>query len=145
MDTVVSGTESAFPIPVVRLIISDTRGRVLLLRRQGIGYATGSWCLPGGKVDYGDTVELTVKKELAEETALECRSVRFLFFQDSLPATAGRMHCINLYFECAVSGTIRLNEESSEFAWVGLEQMGEYDIAFRNDEGLKMYWEGRQR
>ena len=128
------------PVPVVRLVIPDEKGRVLVLRRRASEYATGDWCLPGGKVDYGDTVEHTVAKELAEETSLRCTSSRFLFYQDSLPLEPGKMHCINLYFECEVSGSIVLNEESSEFAWIGSDQLGRYEIAFRNDEGLRRYW-----
>lgn len=51
------------------------------------------------------------------------------------------MHCIHLYFECTVAGTIVLNEESSEFAWIGQSDLKNYDIAFRNDLALLRYWE----
>jgi hypothetical protein len=54
------------------------------------------------------------------------------------------MHCINLYFECRVSGTIKLNEESDEYAWIGREDIEKYDIAFRNDEALTRYWKEKQ-
>ena len=128
------------PVPVVRLIISDQAGKVLLLRRARTAYGEGGWCLPGGKVDYGETVEQAVSKELQEETALECENARFLFFQDSLPPEPGSMHCINFYFECSVSGPLTLNPESSEWAWIGPEELEKYDIVFRNDEALAYYW-----
>jgi 8-oxo-dGTP pyrophosphatase MutT (NUDIX family) len=128
------------PVPVVRLIVPDDEGRVLLLRRHGSTHGLGAWCLPGGKVDYGQRVEEAVADELREETALECTGARFLFYQDSLPYEPGGMHCVNLYFECQVSGTIRLNEESSEYAWVGPEELEQYEIVFRNDAGLMRYW-----
>lgn len=131
------------PVPVVRLIIPDPDGRVLILKRSNTGYAEGTWCLPGGKIDYGQTVEETVAKELMEETSLVCTFSRFLFYQDSLPLVQGKMHCINLYFECTVKGDIILNEESSEYISIGLEDMDKYDIAFRNDEGMRRYWKGR--
>ena len=128
------------PVPVVRLIIADGERRVLILKRANTAYAEGSWCLPGGKVDYGETVEQAVAKELREETSLECSKARFLFYQDSLPPEPGGMHCVNLYFECAVSGDLTMNPESSEWAWVGRDDLARYDIAFRNDEGLRRYW-----
>jgi 8-oxo-dGTP diphosphatase len=133
--------KNAFPIPVARLIIKNTRGEVLILRRAESEYATGSWCLPGGKVDYGDTVEQSATRELQEETSLVCNSLRFLFYQDSLPLKPGGMHCVNLYFECAVSGNIVLNQESSHFAWIGPSDFKNYEIAFRNDVALIRYWE----
>lgn len=129
------------PVPVVRLIIPDNEGKILILKRTNTGYSEGQWCLPGGKVDYGETVEHAIAKELREETSFTVTSSRFLFYQDSLPAIEGKMHCINLYFECTVSGEIKLNDESGEFAWIGPNDMDNYDITFRNDEGLKRYWE----
>jgi hypothetical protein len=50
------------------------------------------------------------------------------------------MHCINLYFECSVAGDLTMNPESSDWAWIGPDQLGEYDIVFRNDEALTQYW-----
>lgn len=133
-------TAEAFPVATVRLIVCDSHGRVLIVRRQQAQYAPGQWCLPGGKVEYGETVDHAVTKELREETALECTSARFLFYQDSLPLELGKMHCINLYFACEVTGKLVLNEESSECAWIGPEELTRYRLAFRNDEGLRRYW-----
>lgn len=136
--------DSTRPVPVVRLIISDRDGRVLILRRHKSEYASGEWCLPGGKVDYGETVEESIAKELREETSLTCVASRFLFYQDSLPMKPGGMHCINLYFECEVEGTIRLNDESSEFTWLSRSELPARSLAFRNDLGLLRYWREKE-
>ena len=128
------------PVPVVRLIISKPPGRALILRRVAGTTAGGPWCLPGGKIDYGDTVEQAAARELQEETNLRATSFRFLFYQDSLPPAPGAMHCINLYLECAVEGDLILNDESVEAAWIGPEDLPHFLIAFRNDEGLARYW-----
>jgi mutator protein MutT len=128
------------PIPVVRLMIENERGEILFLRRAQTAYGEGGWCLPGGKVDYGETVEEAALKELREETALDGRELRFLFYQDSLPPEPDSMHCINFYFACGVSGDLDLNPESSECAWIGSADLDGYDIVFRNDEGVRRYW-----
>jgi len=132
--------ENARPVPVVRLIIPDGDGRVLILRREKTKYGLGEWCLPGGKVDYGETVEESIAKEIREETSLNCTATRFLFYQDSLPMRPGGMHCINLYIECRVEGTVRLNDESSDHAWISQGDLPRYSLTFRNDEGLLRYW-----
>jgi 8-oxo-dGTP diphosphatase len=121
--------------------VTDTAGRVLILRRQHTGSADGKWCLPGGKVDYGATVEQAVRAELKEETGLDCLEARFLFYQDSLPPEPGTMHCINLYFWCRTTGDVMLNSESSAFAWIGREQRSNYPLVFRNDDGLERFWQ----
>lgn len=128
------------PIPTVRAIVLDPQGRVLILRRRDTRYGDGAWCLPGGKVDYGDTAEQALVRELEEETSLECTSSRFLFYQDGLPGHAGDMHCVNLYFTCQTRGAVSLNSESSEYAWIGPDELDRYRVVFGNDEGLHRYW-----
>lgn len=129
------------PVPVVRALIEDSKGRVLLLRRSNTEHGLGAWCLPGGKVDYGQTVEDALRREVLEETSLRISSMEFWFLQDSLPSLAGDMHCINLYFRCRASGDIRLNDESGEYAWVGPGETGAYRIVFRNEEALRRHFE----
>ena len=129
------------PVPVVRVIIQNPRGEVLFLRRARTAYGDRGWCLPGGKIDYGETVEEAARKELREETKLDCLEARFLFYQDSLPPEPGSMHCINFYLECKVSGELEMNPESSDWAWIGPADLDDLEIVFRNDEGVRRYWE----
>jgi len=131
------------PVVAVRAIIVDDDGRVLVLRRQSGSTGAGGWCLPGGKVDYGETVEQAIRREILEETALECEAAKFLFYQDSPPFEPGGMHCVNLYFECRCRGALRLDHESSEHRWIAPLERAGIDMVFRNGEGLSMYWAGR--
>jgi 8-oxo-dGTP pyrophosphatase MutT (NUDIX family) len=131
------------PVPAVRVVALDPDGRVLIVRRAANTTDGGSWCLPGGKVDYGDTVEGAAARELAEEAGLRALDLCFLFYQDSLPPTPGRMHCINLYFECRAEGNVTLNEESTESAWITAGELSRYPMVFRNDEGLSRYFAER--
>jgi mutator protein MutT len=129
-----------YPVPVVRAIIPDASGRILLLRRAAGTHSAACWCLPGGKVDYGDLVEEALRRELAEETGLDVLRSRFLFFQDSLPLESGGMHCINFVYECDCSGEPRLNDESTEFLWAGRQVLEGMNVVFRGDEALERYW-----
>ncbi|MCE2578719.1 NUDIX domain-containing protein [Gluconacetobacter entanii] len=63
-------------------------GRILLVRRRRPPEA-GHWGLPGGKVDWMETVEHAVRREVAEETGLVIRLTRLLCVVDHItPATA---------------------------------------------------------
>lgn len=132
--------EVPYPIPVARLIALNPDNKVLILRRANTGYANRAWCLPGGKIGYGEAVETAAARELEEETALVGENLKFLFYQDSFSIKPGGMHCINLYLECSVNGEIRINRESDAFAWIGPGEIDSYDMAFRNDEALIRYW-----
>ncbi len=125
-----------FPIPDVRAVIFDAEGRVLLIRRSDTVSFPGRWCIPGGKVDLGFTLRDALRKEMKEELGLEPTSTSLLFFKESLPGRDYSEHYITFFFECAISGEIVLNYESSEYAWVEAGDIGEYDVAFRHDEAM---------
>jgi 8-oxo-dGTP pyrophosphatase MutT (NUDIX family) len=133
-----------FPVPSVRVMVADRAGRVLILRRRPESIGGGAWCLPGGKVDFGQAVEDALARELLEETGLTVVSARFLFYQDSLPTAEAPMHCINLYFACEATGAVRLNHESTEHAWVGEADLAAHELLFGNDEALARYFAERR-
>ncbi len=129
------------PLLAVRAIIQNEAKEILLLKRASKDAYGDMWCLPGGKVDFGQTAEEAIVREIQEETSLICSSSEFLFYKDGLPQNPDENHYLTLYFYCQADGTIELNEESSEFAWVGLEELGKYDIAFNNDDAIKSFRE----
>ncbi len=132
-------TDPQRPVVAIRAIVLDRQGRVLLIKRSNSEYGEGQWCLPGGKLDYNDTPENTVEKELQEETGLAVSNVKFLFYQNSLPLQPGRMHCLNLYFACSCTGQVTLNEESSEFVWVNPQKALEYKPVFGAEEAIRRW------
>jgi mutator protein MutT len=56
-------------VPCVGAIIEDDRGRLLLIRR-GQEPARGTWSIPGGRVEAGETDAEALAREVREETGL---------------------------------------------------------------------------
>lgn len=129
------------PVVTIRVFVQDATGRILLLKRANSQYDNGMWSLPGGKIDYGDSPEYTVEKELMEETKLAVSQVQFLFYQNSLPKQPGKMHCINLYFSCQCTGEVKLDSENSDFVWASPEKALEYKPVFGAQEAIER-WRG---
>lgn len=55
------------PLPTVDIII-ETKGGIILIERKNIPFG---WALPGGFVDYGESLEQAAMREALEETGLE--------------------------------------------------------------------------
>jgi len=76
------------PRPAARILLVDARNRVLLFRFTP-GDRSPLWCTPGGAVDPGESYEAAARRELWEETGLDCdcgpqvaqRTVDFLTFE----------------------------------------------------------------
>jgi len=130
-----------FPIPAVRAIIVNPDNRVLMLRRANSDYGDGWWCLPGGKIDFGQKANEALAHKIKKKTKLQCKSYRFFMYQDNLPYEMSDLHFLSLYFVVKVTGDIKLNEESSSFVWVSSEELDNYKVAFLNDLAIKKYWE----
>jgi 8-oxo-dGTP pyrophosphatase MutT (NUDIX family) len=132
------------PVSSVRLIVENEHGHILILCRANTDIAHGAWTLPGGKIDYGETVEESALRELLEETGLICTRSEFLFYHEILPSTDGAMHCIDFYLKCTVDGQVCINDESSHFAWITMDDLACYNMAFFNDDGLRRYWQNSE-
>jgi 8-oxo-dGTP diphosphatase len=128
------------PHIAVRAIITNSEGKVLILKRAGTRHGNGKWCLPGGNVEYGQTINEAVVREIDQETSLTCKEFDFLFYLENLPSEESELHYINLAFKCNVEGSVKLNHESSDYAWIDSSDINNYLIAFRNDEILRRYW-----
>jgi mutator protein MutT len=134
------------PLLAVRAIIENKKGKILILKRAANDEYGSLWNLPGGKVDFGQTAEEALIREVKEETSLECASCQFLFYMDGLPETEGEKHYLTLFFFCVCEfeGDIRLNEESSTWTWIEPDEIHLYKLAFRNEKALNRYWISKQ-
>ncbi|WP_448572141.1 NUDIX domain-containing protein [Trichothermofontia sp.] len=65
-------------------------GTIVLVRRRD----TERWGLPGGFVDWGETIATTVRRELREETGLQVQSIERLVGVYSAPDRDPRVHSI---------------------------------------------------
>ncbi|OGL41809.1 MAG: NUDIX hydrolase [Candidatus Schekmanbacteria bacterium RBG_16_38_11] len=85
------------PVPTVDVIIetevSGEKGIVLIYRKN----PPHGWAIPGGYVDYGETVESCAEREAFEETSLKVKLLR-QFHTYSDPCRDERQHTISTVF-----------------------------------------------
>jgi 8-oxo-dGTP diphosphatase len=81
------------PFPTVDIIIELQEGIVLIERKN----PPHGWALPGGFVDYGESLEAAAVREAREETSLDVTNLRLLGCYSD-PARDDRMHTISTVF-----------------------------------------------
>src|SRR2546428_8680749 len=71
-STAPTAAEAARPIVLVAAVaLVDADGRVLLAERPEGKHLAGLWEFPGGKVQLGETPEVALIRELAEEVGID--------------------------------------------------------------------------
>jgi ADP-ribose pyrophosphatase YjhB (NUDIX family) len=102
-------------------VIIDPDGRVLLQQRTDNGH----WGLPGGAVEYGESLLEALHREVRDETGLVITVERLIGVYSSpdhhqiITYPDGNVvHFVSTCFECRpVGGTLTLGEETSGLAW----------------------------
>jgi 8-oxo-dGTP diphosphatase len=91
-------------------------GRWVLVRRAD----TGDWALPGGTLEWGETVRELVPRELREEAGVEVRSIRRLVGVFSRPDRDPRFHGVTIAVACEVDMPAHPPQNFLEISEVGL-------------------------
>lgn len=93
----------------------------LLLVRRGHGPAAGSWSVPGGRVEWGETLAEAIVREVGEETGLECVCGELLGWVELIDTDGGEdHHFVVLDFVATVleHGEPVAGDDAAEVRWV---------------------------
>lgn len=106
-------------------IIIETEGGVVLIKRKNPPFG---WAIPGGFVDYGESLEQAAKREAKEETRLDVRLVE-QFHSYSEPGRDPRFHTVSVVFLAQASGKPEAADDAKEASVFGTLDLPE-DLAF---------------
>jgi 8-oxo-dGTP diphosphatase len=87
------------PIVGVAAAARDAKGRWLLIRRAD----TGTWAMPGGTLEWGETLAASLARELREEAGVEVLGPARLVGVFSRPDRDPRFHGVTVVVACEVS------------------------------------------
>lgn len=106
------------PVPTVDIIICRGSAIVLIARKN----PPLGWALPGGFVDYGESLEEAAVREAQEETGLRLAELaQFGAYSD--PARDPRQHTISFVFTAKGEGTLVSGDDAADARWFDLDNL----------------------
>ena len=126
------------PFPTVDIIIEIEGKGIVLIRRKKPPYG---WAIPGGFVDYGESIENAAVREALEETSLEVELLR-QFHVYSSPDRDPRFHTISTVFIARATGSPIAADDAKE-AGIFTKETLPGDIAFDHREILGDYFSNK--
>ncbi|SFP41322.1 ADP-ribose pyrophosphatase YjhB, NUDIX family [Bradyrhizobium sp. Ghvi] len=99
-------------------------GKVLLTRRAR-SPAKGFYSLPGGRVEFGESLHQALRREVDEETGLEIEIGGLAGWREVLPAAPGAGHYLIMSFAARwVTREPSLNDELDDYRWIAPDALG---------------------
>lgn len=104
------------PVRCVGAVLHDEAGRLLLVLRARPP-AAGTWSLPGGRVEPGETDADAVRRELREETGLDV-AVGPLLGTVVRAGPGGDTYEIHDFVAHVTGGTLAAGDDAADARWV---------------------------
>lgn len=121
------------PLPTVDIIVETEEG-IVLIKRKNPPYG---WALPGGFVDYGESLEQAALREAKEETNLDVELLsQWGAYSD--PARDPRHHTISVVFIARAEGEPRASDDAAEVRLFNRSDLPEH-LAFDHGKILQDY------
>lgn len=126
------------PFPTVDIIIEVSGGIVLIERKN----PPHGWAIPGGFLDWGESVETCAVREAKEETGLTV-TLKDLLYVYSDPARDPRHHTVTTVFIASASGTPVAADDAAKAGVFTAERLPE-PLAFDHAQILADYFHYRR-
>jgi 8-oxo-dGTP diphosphatase len=97
-------------------VIVVREGKVLLGKRKN-AHGAGTWALPGGHLEFNESIEACARREVFEETGLKIDNIRFGPFTNDI-FKKEKKHYVTLFVVAAdAQGLVALKEPSKCEKW----------------------------
>jgi ADP-ribose pyrophosphatase YjhB (NUDIX family) len=127
------------PLPTADIIIEMENG-IILIRRKNPPHG---WALPGGFVDYGESLEHAAVREAKEETSLDVKLISQLGAYSD-PSRDPRHHTLSVVFIAKpIAGSPQASDDAAEIGIFNRQSLPEV-LAFDHRKILEDYFQTKQ-
>lgn len=101
----------------------------ILLVRRARSPAKGFYSLPGGRVEFGETLHAALHREVDEETAIKIEIAGLAGWREVVPGTGDDGHYLIMSFAARWrAGEPVLNDELDDFQWLAPDGLGDLRV-----------------
>lgn len=110
-------------------IIIEKDSEIVLIKRKNDPFK-GSWAIPGGFVDYGETVEHAAVREAFEETSLHVK-LENLVGVYSDPNRDPRGHTVTIVYTASIiKGSLKADDDACDAEFISVDKLSSISLAF---------------
>jgi 8-oxo-dGTP diphosphatase len=109
-------------------VLVEHEGKFLLGERNKESYR-GYWVIPGGRVEFGETVEDAGKREIKEETGLDVEIIRFIGHKEIINAPENYHRIVFFHLARTENSGAIANDDISNVGFFTLNEIKEMKIA----------------
>jgi len=120
-------TEKKYARVGTGVLIQRDDGKILLGLRQGT-HGAGEWCMPGGKLEFGEKLFDNGKRETKEETGLDVDIIGVISVADELRYLSEGKHYFNVGMLAKYKGgepKVAEPDKCKEWQWFSLDDLPE--------------------
>lgn len=111
------------PEVVIGVFIQNKQGKIALFKSS----KWKTWIPPGGHIEYGETIEEAVKREVKEEVGININNMKLIRVAEIIdnPSFHRKCHLISFQFLCSFPGNENFkldNKEILSFKWFSINE-----------------------
>ena len=109
-------------VVAVKGVLTYNRRALILHRQSNVGFGANIWEFTGGKLEFGETLEGALLREVREETGLRAK-VGQILYANSLLTSPNRQIVVLNYLASADSDKVTLSEEHQNHHWATRQEI----------------------
>lgn len=114
----------------LKALILNPEGKMLLIKRSKGNTLSDTWDIPGGRMQFGESLREALQREIKEETGMELDRIgTVLNVSTFFPGNNPDNQIIRMIFAVSTKqGDVVLSDEHQGFVWADLSQLDAYPL-----------------